>query len=53
MLIDFVKKKIISAGGDHDELKVKAIEAVDSAKLIYFILQPDTQFLRFGNDAFV
>ena len=26
---------------------------MDSAKLIYFILQPDAQFLRQGNDAYV
>ena len=51
--VDFNKKKIISADGNKDRLKIEATEAVDTAELVFFILQPDTQFLRAQNDCYV
>ena len=39
--VDFNKKKMVSATGDKDILKMEATEAVDTAELIFFILQPD------------
>ena len=52
--VDFKKKKIISAfGDDENAIRIEATEAVDYADLAFFILQPDTQFLRTASDCFV
>ena len=51
--VDFEKKRIIAASGDKTELKIKAIESIDKANIQFFILQPDAQFLRSKDKAYV
>ena len=53
--INFQKKVIKAAPGHEPVIKMEAIEAVDSAHLIYFIKQPDVKFLhnKHTNEAFV
>jgi hypothetical protein len=51
--VDFKRKEIIQARGHEPNVEFYAIEAVDQAELIYFILKSDVSFLTVGLDAYV
>ena len=48
VFVDFRKRQIKG-----DFIKIQAIEAVDTAHITYFILQPDISFLRRNKQAFI
>lgn len=51
--VDFKNKLIVSALAEENAIRIEATEAIDYAELAFFILQPDTQFLRTASDCFV
>ena len=51
--MDFRSKEILQAPGHEKNVNFYARDAVDQAKLCFFILQPDATFVRDGDDAYV
>ena len=51
--VDFRSKEILQAPGHEKRVNFYARDAVDQAKLCFFILQPDATFVRVGDDSYV
>jgi hypothetical protein len=51
--MDYRKKKITSAEGTEKRVSIEAVEAVEQAELMYFILQPDVSFVQTRDASFV
>ena len=51
--VDFMQRIIHSAENYENVVSMEPIDAVDSARLIYFIKQPDVKFLNTGDQAYL
>ena len=51
--MNYNKRIIKSAEGHEKVVYIEALDAVDSADLVFFIKQPDVKFLNNGKEAFV
>ena len=51
IVVDFKKKEIRSPEGQEPNVECYAIEAVDTAELMFFILQSDVSYLHYGQHA--